>query len=119
MNPEQIFKRHIDELYEIEAENDYAEVTKRTVTFNFTARDAAMFHAVARRFDKSSAALGGELFSQQVLHLFLALSPLDRERVARDADAEHLAYLKEKGIEYNATSPYWAGINEYAEKQGL
>ena len=92
------FVRHIEELYQMEIEDEYRTEFQRTVTFNFPAEDACMLAAIAKRFGKSTAAFGGELFAEHVRELFIALAPEDRRRLAADADAECVAYLESKGI---------------------
>ena len=88
--------RHIEHLYEMEASRDYYEATERTVTFNFPAADACMLAAIAKRFGKSTAAFGGELFAEDVRQLFIALTPDDRRKLAVEADAEQTRYEESK-----------------------
>ena len=88
--------RHIEHLYEMEASRDYYEATERTVTFNFPAADACMLAAIAKRFGKSTAAFGGELFAEDVRQLFIALTPDDRRKLAIEADAEQTRYEESK-----------------------
>ena len=88
--------RHIEHLYEMEASRDYYEATERTVTFNFPAADACMLAAIAKRFGKSTAAFGGELFAEDVRQLFIALTPDDRRKLALEADAEQTRYEESK-----------------------
>ena len=88
--------RHIEHLYEMEASRDYYEATERTVTFNFPAADACMLAAIAKRFGKSTAAFGGELFAENVRQLFIALTPDDRRKLAVEADAEQTRYEESK-----------------------
>lgn len=90
--------RHIEHLYEMEASRDYFEATERTVTFNFPASDACMLAAIAKRFGKSTAAFGGELFAEDVRQLFIALTPDDRRKLAVEADAEQTRYEESKGV---------------------
>lgn len=90
--------RHIEQLYEMEASRDYFEATERTVTFNFPAADACMLVAIAKRFGKSTAAFGGELFAEDVRQLFCALTPEDRRKLAAEADAEQTRYEESKGV---------------------
>lgn len=92
--------RHIEHLYEMEASRDYYEATERTVTFNFPAADACMLAAIAKRFGKSTAAFGGELFAEDVRQLFIALTPDDRRKLAVEADAEQTRYQESKGVSY-------------------
>jgi len=98
------FMRHIEELYQMEIEDDYREQMQRTVTFNFPAEDACMLAAIAKRFGKSTAAFGGELFAEHVRELFIALSPDDRRQLAVEADAELTRYAETKGITYASDS---------------
>ncbi len=88
--------RHIEHLYEMELSRDYYEATERTVTFNFPAADACMLAAIAKRFGKSTAAFGGELFAEDVRQLFIALTPDDRRKLALEADAEQTRYEESK-----------------------
>ena len=92
------FMRHIEDLYQMEIEDEYRNEAQRTVTFNFPVDDACMLAAIAKRFGKSTAAFGGELFAEHVRELFIALTPEDRNKLAADADAEAVAYLASKGI---------------------
>lgn len=92
--------RHIEQLYEMEASRDCFEATERTVTFNFPAADACMLAAIAKRFGKSTAAFGGELFAEDVRQLFIALTPEDRRKLAAEADAEQTRYQESKGISH-------------------
>lgn len=92
------FIRHIEELYQMEIEDEYRTDVQRTVSFNFPAEDACMLAAIAKRFGRSTAAFGGELFAQHVRELFIALTPADRRNLAAEADAECVAYLESKGI---------------------
>ena len=66
------FVRHIEELYRMEIEDEYRTEAQRTVTFNFPAEDACMLAAIAKRFGRSTAAFGGELFAEHVRELFIA-----------------------------------------------
>lgn len=93
--------RRIEQLYEMEASRDYYEATERTVTFNFPAADACMLAAIAKRFGKSTAAFGGELFAEDVRQLFIALTPDDRRKLAVEADAEQTRYQESKGIVFS------------------
>lgn len=92
------FMRHIEELYEDEVHAEFREATMRTVSFNFPAEDACMLAAIAKRFGRSTAAFGGELFAEHVRELFLALTPEDRRACAAEADAEQARYEESKGI---------------------
>lgn len=92
------FVRHIEELYQMEIEDEYRTEAQRTVSFNFPAEDACMLAAIAKRFGKSTAAFGGELFAEHVRELFIALSPADRQQLGAEADAECVRYLESKGI---------------------
>ena len=90
--------RHIERLYEMENSNEYYAATERTVTFNFPAADACMLAAIAKRFGKSTASFGGELFAEDVRQLFIALTPEDRRKLAIEADAEQTRYEESKGV---------------------
>jgi hypothetical protein len=92
------FMRHIEDLYQMEIEDEYRTEAQRTVTFNFPAEDACMLAAIAKRFGRSTAAFGGELFAEHVRELFVALSPADRQQLGAEADAECDRYLQSKGI---------------------
>jgi hypothetical protein len=88
----------IEDLYQEEAMDDYREAQTRAVTFNFTAADACMFAAIAKRFGRSTAAFGGDLFSPHVNRMFNALGEDDRVRLAGEADQELGRYLRQHGI---------------------
>jgi hypothetical protein len=92
------FMRHIEELYQMELENEHRTDVERTVTLNFPVEDACMLAAIAKRFGKSTASFGGEVFACHVRELFIALSPEDRRRIAAEADSECVAHLESKGI---------------------
>jgi len=92
------FMQHIENLYAMEASRDHFEATERTVTLNFPAADACMLAAIAKRFGKSTAAFGGELFAENVRELFCALTPDDRRKLAAEADAEQTRYQESKGV---------------------
>ena len=92
------FIRFIEEQYQMESEREHYESTERTVSFNFPAADACMLAAIAKRFGKSTAAFGGELFAEHVRELFLGLSPEDRRKLAIEADAEQARYEESKGV---------------------
>jgi hypothetical protein len=98
------FIRHIEELYRMEIEDDVRDQTQRTVTFNFPAEDASMLAAIAKRFGKSTAAFGGELFAEHVRELFIGLGPDDRTKLAAEADAETTRYCESKGISMQWTN---------------
>lgn len=98
------FIRHIEELYRMEIEDDVRDQTQRTVTFNFPAEDASMLAAIAKRFGKSTAAFGGELFAEHVRELFIGLGPDDRTKLAAEADAETTRYCESKGVSMQYTS---------------
>lgn len=87
----------VEELYEMEESAEAFEAFQRTVTFNFPAEDASMFSAMAKRFGRSTAAFGGEVFAEHVRHMFIALSPEDRRKLAVDADKATAEYLTSKG----------------------
>lgn len=91
------FFRTIEELYEAEQSDETNESKFKTVTFNFPVEDACMLSAIAKRFGRSNAAFGGEVFAEGVRMLFLALSSDDRHKLAVEADAEANAYLESKG----------------------
>lgn len=122
------FVRHIEELYKMEIEDEYRTEAQRTVTFNFPAEDACMLAAIAKRFGRSTAAFGGELFAEHVRELFIALSPADRQKLGAEADAECARYLESKGIKltWSATGEdhkgQWARyadlINDVDAKEG-
>lgn len=96
--PQSPYFRFVEEQYQMEIEDEHRESMQRTVSFNFPAEDACMLAAIAKRFGKSTAALGGELYADSVRQLFCALSPEDRERLASEADAELTRYAESKGI---------------------
>ena len=104
----------------MEIEDDYREQMQRTVTFNFPAEDACMLAAIAKRFGKSPAAFGGELFAEHVRELFIALSPDDRRQLAVEADAELTSYAETKGISYNSDgksgSAKWQSYADICER---
>lgn len=114
------FVRFIADLYEAEISDQHREATMRTVTFNFPAADACMLAAIAKRFGKSTAAFGGELFADHVRELFLALSPEDRRSVAVEADAEQTRYELSKGIENTTNGTpgchHWAGYADICDR---
>lgn len=114
------FVRFIEELYEAEISDQHREATMRTVTFNFPAQDACMLAAIAKRFGKSTAAFGGEVFADHVRELFIALSPEDRRAVAAEADAEQTRYELSKGIENTTNGTpgchHWAGYADICER---
>lgn len=100
---------YIEDLYRMEIEDEHREAMQRTVTFNFPAEDACMLAAIAKRFGKSTAAFGGELYAESVRLLFIALSPEDQRRLAAEADAELSRYAESKGVIYNegAGARHW------------
>ena len=77
--------------------DEHYESKFKTVTFNFPVEDACMLSAIAKRFGRSNASFGGEVFADGVRMLFLALSSEDRRKLAAEADAEVNAYLESKG----------------------
>lgn len=89
---------HIEDLYRMEIEDEHREAMQRTVTFNFPAEDACMLAAIAKRFGKSTAAFGGELYAESVRQLFIALSAEDRRQLSAEADAEYVRYAESKGV---------------------
>ena len=91
------FASYVEELYEMEKSAEAFDAAQRTVTFNFPAEDASMFSAIAKRFNRSTAAFGGEVFAEHVRHMFIALSPEDRRKLAVDADKATAEYLTSKG----------------------
>lgn len=76
---------------------EHHESRFKTVTFNFPVEDASMLSAIAKRFGRSNASFGGEVFSDGVRMLFLALSSEDRRKLAAEADAETRSFLESKG----------------------
>ena len=88
----------IKELYQMEIEDEHRAIMQRTVSFNFSAADACMLAAIAKRFGQSTAAFGGELYAGSVPQLFVALTPEDRRQLSIDADAEFTRYAESKGI---------------------
>ncbi|MNE33692.1 hypothetical protein D3C80_1273780 [compost metagenome] len=92
------FVDFIHEQYQIEAENEHREAMYRTVTLNFSAEDACMLAAIAKRFGKSTAAFGGDVYAGTVHQLFVGLSQEDRESLAVEADAEYVRYAESKGV---------------------
>lgn len=106
---------------------EHHESRFKTVTFNFPAEDASMLSAIAKRFGRSNASFGGEVFSDGVRMLFLALSSEDRRKLAAEADADTRAYLESKGWnvvgdaaehEYGRWSRYAAICDEVDAKEG-
>ena len=110
----------IQDLYEQEAMSEHYESRERGITFNFPAEDHSMFAAIARRFGRSTAAFGGEVFAEHVRELFIALTPADRHQLAAEADAECLQYLETKGIKSSWSSGnrkgQWALYAELCDK---
>jgi len=92
------FVDFIHEQYQIELENEHREAMYRTVTLNFSAEDACMLAALAKRFGKSTAAFGGEVYAGSVHQLFCGLTPEDRQSLAAEADAEYVRYAESKGV---------------------
>ena len=109
---------YIEDLYRMEIEDEHREAMQRTVTFNFPAEDACMLAAIAKRFGKSTAAFGGELYADSVRQLFIALSPEDQRRLAAEADAELTRYAETKGVTYNegAGSRHWQVLTDICER---
>lgn len=108
------FFRHIADLYRMEIEDEYQQEAQRAVTFNFPVDDACMFAAIAKRFGRSTAAFGGELFAGHVRELFIALSPEDRKALAAEADAEAIRYLESKGINRTHSDGFTGQWSSYA-----
>lgn len=115
--------RTIQELYEAEVSAEVFEACQRTVTFNFPAEDASMFAAIANRFGRSTAAFGGEVFAEQVKHMFIALGPDDRRKLAIRADEATSQYMESKGWSSDGqpvndkTWQTYADICDRAEKE--
>jgi len=109
---------YIEDLYRMEIEDEHREAMQRTVTFNFPAEDACMLAAIAKRFGKSTAAFGGELYADSVRQLFIALSPEDQRRLAAEADAELTRYAETKGVTYNegAGSRHWQVLTDICQR---
>lgn len=109
---------YVEDLYRMEIEDEHREAMQRTVTFNFPAEDACMLAAIAKRFGKSTAAFGGELYAESVRQLFIALSPEDQRRLAAEADAELTRYAETKGVTYNegAGSRHWQIVADVCER---
>ena len=92
------YAQFIEDQYRLEIEDEYREQTTRTISVTFSADQACMFAAIAKRFGKSVSAFGGELFEPAVNELFWALSPEDRLTVGQETDQELDRYLTSKGI---------------------
>jgi len=112
--------RHIEDLYESEIHDQHREATMRTVSFNFPAEDACMLAAIAKRFGRSTAAFGGELFAEHVRELFLALTPEDRRACAAEADAEQTRYEESKGVKTTTNGEpgchHWKGYADICDR---
>lgn len=78
--------------------SEYQEASTRSITITFSAENACMFAAIAKRFGKSTSAFGGDVFEPAVQEMFQALDPQDRMTVATESDVELTRYLKSKGI---------------------
>lgn len=106
----------IEKLYEEELMHEVREASYRTVTFTFSADDACMFAAIAKRFGKSTSAFGAEVFEPMVMELFQALTPEDRLSVGKETDIELDRYLKSKGVttkdETGGTPQVWTRFAE-------
>lgn len=114
------FASLIEGLYQMEVENEYRESSTRTVTVTFTAENACMFAAIAKRFGKSTSSFGADVFEPIVMELFQALSPEDRVSVGKDTDAELHRYLQSKGItstENGETPQTWARYAEFLNQR--
>jgi len=92
------FSQFIQDQYDMEVQGEYHKAASRPITITFTADDACMFAAIAKRFGKSTSTFGGEVFQPAVMEMFQALSPEDRVAVATETDIELTRYLKSKGI---------------------
>jgi hypothetical protein len=111
------FIEHIENLYQMEMENEAYVDESKTVTFNFPATDACMLAAIAKRFGKSSAAFGGELFAEHVRELFIALSPADRRLCAAEADSECFKFLESKGSNhFQHSAAHWARYADICDR---
>jgi hypothetical protein len=80
-----------------------------------------MLAAIAKRFGRSTAAFGGELFAEHVRELFLALTPEDRRACAAEADAEQTRYEESKGIKTTGTNGepgchHWKGYADICDR---
>lgn len=102
---------YIEDQYRMEIEYEHRDSMQKTVSFNFPAEDACMLAAIAKRFGKSTAAFGGELYASTVRELFIGLGPEDREALAVEADAEVTRYADSKGI--SITSNDGEGANHW------
>ena len=98
MSEKSRYAQFIEDQYQLEAESEYREAATRSITLTFSADKACMFAAIAKRFGKSTAAFGAEVFEPAVQEMFNALSPEDRVTVATDTDQELTRYLTSKGI---------------------
>lgn len=106
----------VQRLYEMELQDDIREKMQRTVTFNFSAEDACMLAAIAKRFGKSTASFGGELYADSVRQLFLSLSRDDRFAVASEADSEYVKFARSKGIEFSEGYDHWLGLASICDR---
>jgi hypothetical protein len=92
------FYQFIKDQYAMENMSEYQEASTRSITITFSAENACMFAAIAKRFGKSTSAFGGDVFEPAVQEMFQALDPQDRMTVATESDVELTRYLKSKGI---------------------
>lgn len=120
-NPKSRAVALIEKLYEEELMDEARESSYRTVTFTFTAENACMFAAIAKRFGKSTSAFGADVFEPMVLELFQALNSEDRVLVGADTDVELDRYLRSKGVtstdETGGTPKTWARYAEFLNQR--
>ena len=112
-------KNLINELYIKEDEKDMLDDAKSKFTVQLDITSIAMLNCISRRFSTSRFSLIEPVLRCAVSDMFRQLTSLDRELLAKEADAEALAILKKEGKPI-VGEPFvntWVQAAEYLSKE--
>lgn len=102
----------IEQFYLEEQERQAAEASFTPVDLTISSGDLAMLTTIAKRFNKDKSLLVREVLSQALIDTFLALDPVERKMLAKEADelANSIAteIAEEQGLnEVEASGTNW------------
>lgn len=115
MNPEKMIKG----LYKMEQDESVVECQEVKITLRLPAKDAALFNAIANRFNSSRFDIVQPILHGAAETMFQSLTPEDRRSVAVFADSEINDFMKKQGATISRVGCSDAPENEWADWRDL
>lgn len=109
----------IEQFYLEEQERQAAEASFTPVDLTISSGDLAMLSTIAKRFNKDKGVLVREILSQALIDTFLALEPVERKMLAKEADELAMSIATEIAEEQGLNEVETSGTNWTQQEKAI